>query len=152
MLKRTTDFAAALDAAKKKSVFVGLPKDKVGGKIYGDGRTIISNGAVHEYGAPQQGLPQRSFLRVPFATKRNDLNKAIAKQFEAVASGRDPDVALGRIGALATNVSKGAFTSLGYGTWTPITSETKRRKGSGQTLIDTGTLRSSITWAVRDAS
>lgn len=150
MLKRTTDFAAALEAAKKKAVFVGLPKDKVGGAIYGDGRTVISNGATHEYGAPQQGIPQRSFLRVPFAVKRKDLNKAIAKQFEAVAEGRDADVALGRIGVLAANASKGAFTSLGYGSWAPITPETARRKGSSQTLIKDGILRGSITWVVRD--
>lgn len=150
MLKRTIDFAAALEAAKKKAVFVGLPKDKVGGAIYGDGRTVISNGATHEYGAPQQGIPQRSFLRVPFAVKRKDLNKAIAKQFEAVAEGRDADVALGRIGVLAANVSNGAFTSLGYGSWSPITSETARRKGSSQTLVNDGILRSSITSVVRD--
>lgn len=149
MLKRTTDYAASLEAAKKRAVFVGLPKDKVGGKVYGDGRTIIANGATHEYGAPQQGIPQRSFLRVPFLTKRKELNKAIAKQFEAVADGRDPDVALGRIGVLATNVSKGAFTSLGYGTWNPIQPETAAAKGSSQTLIDTGVLRGSITWVVR---
>lgn len=152
MLKRTTDLAAALEAAKKRAVFVGLPKDKVGGKVYGDGRTIFANGATHEYGAPQQGIPQRSFLRVPFLTKRKDLNKAIAKQFEAVVEGRDQNVALGRIGVLATNISKGAFTSLGYGTWKPITAETARRKGSSQTLIKDGILRGSITWTVRDAS
>lgn len=152
MLKRTTDYAAALEAAKKRAVFVGLPKDKVGGAVYGDGRTIIQNGATHEYGAPQQGIPQRSFLRVPFNTKRKDLNKTIAKQFEAVAEGRDPEVALGRIGVIATNVSKGAFTSLGYGAWSPIKPATAAAKGSSQTLIDTGILRGSITWVVRDAS
>jgi len=152
MLKRTTDFATALEAAKKRAVFVGLPKDKVGGKVYGDGMTVIRIGAIHEYGAPQRGIPQRSFLRVPFAVKRKDLNKAIAKQFEAVAEGRDADVALGRIGVIATNVSKGAFTSLGYGAWKPIKPATAAAKGSSQTLIDTGILRSSITWVVRNAS
>lgn len=152
MLKRTTDFAAALGAARKKAVFVGLPKDKVGSKIYGDGMTVIRVGAIHEYGAPQQSIPQRSFLRVPFAVKRRELNKAIAQQFEAMAEGRDVNVAFGRIGALATNVSKGAFTSLGYGSWSPIRPDTIKRKGSSQTLIDTGILRSSITWVVRDDS
>lgn len=187
MLKRTTDFAAALEAAKKKAVFVGLPKDKVGGKVYGDGMTVFRIGAIHEYGAqfthpggtpytiggdgkahfvsksftgpvhgvtkPHQiNIPKRSFLREPFGVKRKELNKAIAKQFEAVAGGRDPDIALGRIGVLAANVSKGAFTSLGYGSWTPIQSETARRKGSSQTLIDTGILRGSITWVVRSSN
>lgn len=153
MLRYTTNMAAALEAAQKKAVFVGLPKDKVGDKVYGDGMTVINVGAIHEFGVPAKGMPERSFLRVPFATKRRELNASIAKQFQLmITKGLDPDVALGRVGVLATNVSKGAFTSLGYGAWTPITEETKQRKGSSQTLIDTGILRGSITWSVRDAS
>ena len=153
MLKYTTNMAAALEAAQKKAVFVGLPKDKVGDKVYGDGMTIFRVGAIHEYGVPKKGIPQRSFLRVPFNTKRRELNASIAKQFQLmITKGLDPDVALGRVGVLATNVSKGAFTSLGYGTWTPIKQSTIDAKESSQTLIDTGTLRSSITWVVRDAS
>ena len=149
-LKHTTAMADRLKEAQRKAVFVGLPNEKVGGKVYGDGRTILQNGATHEYGAGP--IPQRSFLRTPFAIKRKRLNEAIAKQFEAIANGQKVDIALGRIGVLATNVSKGAFTSLGYGEWNPITGETARRKGSSQTLIDTGILRSSITWVIRDAA
>ena len=152
MLAYTTEMADRLDQIKKKAVFVGLPNEKVGGKVYGDGMTILQVGAIHEYGVPIAGIPQRSFLREPFRIKRKELNDATAQQFEAVLSGkRDVDVGLGRVGAVATNISKGAFTSLGYGKWTPITEETKRRKGSGQTLIDTGVLRSSITSVVRKA-
>lgn len=152
-LQYTEKMIAQLEELKRKAVFVGLPKEKVGGKVYGDGMTIIRNGAIHEYGVDKVGIPQRSFLRVPFRTKRKEVNQFIAKQFEAVSNGDiSPDVGLGRIGVMTTNISKGAFTSLGYGEWQPITAETIRRKGSSQTLIDTGILRSSITWVVRDAS
>lgn len=146
MLKYTTDMADRLDAIKKRAVFVGLPKDKVGGAVYGNGMTVIQIGAIHEFGAPEQGIPQRSFLRVPFATKQTEVNKAIALQMEAITSGRRPaDVGLGRVGVIATNISKGAFVSLGYGAWKPS-------KKVGQTLVDTGILRSSINWVVRNAS
>lgn len=144
--------ADQMKAMRKRAVFVGLPKDKVGGKVYGDGMTVLQIGAIHEFGVPQQGIPQRSFLRVPFRTQRKRLDKTIAAQFEAVSGGLNVDVGLGRIGVVATNVSKGAFTSLGYGSWEPIDPETAAAKGSSQTLIDTGILRGSITWVVRDAS
>ena len=149
-LEYTTDLAMRLESMKKKAVFVGLPNEKVGGKVYGSGMTIIRVGAIHEFGTGE--IPQRSFLRVPFAIKRKEMNAAIAKQFKAVINGQKTDVALGRIGAIATNISKGAFTSLGYGDWKAIQEATARRKGSTQTLIDTGILRSSITWVIRDAS
>lgn len=149
-LKMTTHMAEQMRSMKRKAVFVGLPAEKVGGKIYGDGMTIMRVGAIHEYGAGS--IPQRSFLRVPFATKRKEINSTIAKQFEAVANGQKVDIGLGRIGVIAANISKGAFTSLGYGEWEEITGQTKARKGSSQTLIDTGILRSSITWVIRDAS
>lgn len=151
-LKKTTEMARQMKAMKRRAVFVGLPKEEVGGKVYGDGMKIMRVGAIHEFGVPSQGIPQRSFLRVPFRVKRAELNKAIAKQFEAVAAGMNPEIGLGRIGVIAANVSKGAFTSLGYGDWEPIQDETARRKGSSQTLIDNGVLRGNITWVVRDAS
>ena len=151
MLAFTTEMAERMESMKRKAVFVGLPNEKVGGKVYGNGMTVIQIGAIHEYGVPVVGIVQRSFLRTPFATKRKELNQATAAEFEAVANGkRDVDVGLGRIGVAATNVSKGAFTSLGYGEWKPDTTQTIRRKGSSQTLIDTGILRSSITWVVRN--
>ena len=147
MLAYTTDMAERLAEARTKAVFVGLPNEKVGGAVYGNGMTIFQIGATHEYGGGNN--PVRSFLRVPFATKRDEINRGILQQFKAIQDGRKVDVALGRVGVQAANISKGAFVSLGYGEWEPITDETKRRKGSRQTLIDTGTLRSSIAWVVR---
>jgi len=147
-LAYTAKMLEALKKAKSKAVFVGLPSEKVGGEIYDGGETVITVGATHEYGAG--GLPKRSFLRAPFLTKQKELNKSIAKQFESLSNGKSVDTALGLIGVVATNISKGAFVSLGYGTWKPITQFTAAKKGSNQTLIDTGTLRNSITWVIRD--
>lgn len=147
-LEHTTLMASNLRDMSRKAAFVGLPKEKVGGKVYGDGLTIFRVGAIHEFGLGVN--PVRSFLRTPFATKRKELNKAIAQQFVAVANGtRKPLVGLGRIGATATNISKGAFTSKGYGVWPDITAETKRRKGSTQVLVDNSILRSSVSYVVR---
>jgi len=147
-LKETRKMAANMTAIKKHAAFVGLPSEKVGGRIYGDGMSIIRNGAIHEFGYGP--IPRRSFLREPFRIKVKTVNDAIAKQFEALSLGKiDSKTALGRIGAIATNISKGAFTTQGYGEWKPDKPATIAAKGSSQTLIDTGTLRGAITWVIR---
>lgn len=186
MLKNTTTYLKAMEDAKRKHVAVGLPSDKVGAKIYGEGMTIFQIGAVHEYGAvinhpggtkftigkngkatfvpnSYQGkvagvtgphiidIPRRSFLRVPFATKKAEIADMLLKTFKAASEGKmTAEIALGRVGAFATNISKGAFTSRGYGQWPDIKASTKKRKGSSQPMIDTGTLRNSVTYVVRD--
>ena len=147
-LQLTQQMVENMAGMRDRAVFVGLPAEEVGGAVYRNGMTVLGIGAVHEYG--NERTPQRSFLRVPFAKKRDEINDVIAEQFESVTLGRlDTDTGLGRVGAFCTNVSKGAFVSLGYGDWEPITSETAERKGSTGTLIDTSTLRSSISWVIR---
>lgn len=147
MLEHTKEMAQNIAKAQRGVVAVGLPKEKVGSKIYGDGETVISVGASHEYGA---GVPRRSFLRVPFQEKKDDMNDAIALQWSDVFErGKKAERALGLIGVQAVDISKGAFTSRGYGTWPDISQKTKDAKGSNQVLIDTGTLRNSITYVVR---
>jgi len=78
------------------------------------------------------------------------MDKAIAKQFEDVFKrGKKAEQALGLIGTVAVNIVKGAFLTRGYGEWLDITDATKEAKGSSQVLIDTGTLRNSISYVVR---
>ena len=147
MLENTAAYLKNLEKARSGFVAVGLPAEKIGGKVYGDGQAVATIGARHEYGA---GVPRRSFLRVPFTTKKDELTKVIAKQFADVFErGKSAEQALGLIGTVAVNISKGAFTSRGYGEWPDITQATKDAKGSSQVLIDTGILRGSITYVVR---
>jgi len=147
MLENTTAYLKNLEKAKRGHVAVGLPSEEVGGTVYADGQTVAQVGAQHEYGA---GVPRRSFLRTPFDIKKDDLDKAIAKQFEDVFNrGKKAEQALGLIGTVAVNIVKGAFLTGGYGEWLDITDATKEAKGSSQVLIDTGTLRNSITYVVR---
>jgi len=146
-LENTGAYLKNLEKAKRGYVAVGLPSEEVGGTVYGDGQTVAQVGAQHEYGA---GVPRRSFLRTPFDIKKDDLDRGIAKQFEDVFKrGKKAEQALGLIGTVAVNIVKGAFLTRGYGEWPDITEDTKDAKGSSQVLIDTGTLRNSITYAVR---
>lgn len=146
-LKRAELYLAALEEAKDKIVKVGLPAGKVGGKIYSEGITVITVGAWHEYGFGNN--PVRSFLRVPFAQKKNELFAYINKQFQLVLDGKkDAEGALNFVGIFATNISKEAFTTSAGGTWPANAPYTIAKKGSSMPMIDTGTLRNSITWLV----
>lgn len=148
MLKRTERLEKAMVKAKKKAVFVGLPSEKVGGEIYRDGQTIMSIGAVHEYGAGNN--PKRSFLRTPFLLKKKQINEFIAKQLERTLDGVSVDDALGMVGAYCRNISVKAFSTKGYGQWDELEPKTVERKGSSKILIDTGTLRNAISWVIRN--
>lgn len=148
--KTCNSYLDNLRKAQNSYVAVGLPNEKVGGKVYGDGMTVMRIGAIHEYGLGYN--PQRSFLRAPFISKKAEIADFIGSQFEQVLKeGKSADQALGLIGAKATNIVKGAFTSRGYGQWPDIEQATKESKGSSQVLIDTGILRGSITYVVRSA-
>lgn len=149
MARITEHYANEIRSAQSKYVAVGLPQEKVGQQIYGDGNTVIKIGAIHEYGSEHN--PRRSFLNVPFQIKKDTIDKFIAKQFEAVLTGdKDAAQALGLIGTAAVGISKDAFTTRGYGEWPDIKQSTKTAKGSSQVLIDTGTLRNSITYVIRE--
>jgi hypothetical protein len=148
MLKKTTAYADALKAASRAYVAVGLPSEKVGGKVYGNGMTVLRIGAIHEYGLGHN--PRRSFLREPFSIKRKDLVSLIDNQFKDVfLIGKPVKQALGLVGTGAVNISKDAFVTKGYGQWPDITQATKDAKDSTQVLVDTKTLSRSVTYVVR---
>jgi len=147
VLQRTTHMAQAMREMAGKSVAVGLPKESGSSKIYESGLTVIEVGARHEFG---DGVPSRSFLRTPFKVRAEEIRAAIDRQAMNVIEGGPVDQALGMIGVKAANISKGAFTSRGYGQWEDLDPATKTSKGSSQVLVDTGTLRGSITWVIKD--
>lgn len=142
-----------MEKAKTMSVKVGLPAgESATSKAYtNDGATpaptVLQVGVWHEYGT--QHVPMRSFLRGPLNAKAADMDKVLQTQFNLVLeNGMDVEKALGRVGLAARNISVGAFRTRGYGVWADIDQATKDAKGSSGILIDTGLLRSSITWVV----
>lgn len=180
-LKLAQQQLANMVAAQSKVVKVGLPEGETAtSKAYkSDGQesapTVLEVGVWHEYGT--KTIPMRSFLRGPMKEKEADLKKIIAQQFALVLEkGLDVEIALGRVGLAARNISVGAFKTQGYGAWpalSPITIELRRSGGAkggkdvgnaakasssafwtppiageATPLIDTGLLRNSITWVV----
>ena len=148
--KLMDNYLKELERAVDTSVKVGLPSDKVGSEVYGDGVTIMQVGAQHEYGTEK--MPPRSFLRMPFDLKRDEINNFIGLQFKTVLEDkRSANDAMELVGVKTTNISKAAFRNNGYGQWAPLaesTKEIKQEAGKTTPLVWSGILRNSITWGI----
>jgi hypothetical protein len=102
--------------------------------------------AVHEFGSPEHGIPERSFLRggirrgIPKFQRLNILNLRCV-----LLGSKTIEQAIGQLGAVAAGEVKREFTA---GTFAPNRPATIARKGSSRPLIDSGSLRQSITWVV----
>jgi hypothetical protein len=123
-----------------KVVNVGVPE----GQKETDGTPVAMIAAVHEYGSPAQGIPERPFLRV--AIQKNRLKYVRLNRINLVKMLRgqmDVDQALGQLGEIA----KGdVVTEIRSGNFTPLKDATIQRKGSSRPLIDTGQMVQSMQW------
>jgi len=145
-LQKSLDYAAELKKMKAKGVKVGITKETASSRVYGNGWTVLQNGIAHEFG---YGVPERSFIRLPFRLKRAEIQKAIDAEFNRILEGKsDSEKSLNRIGITARNISVMAFRTQGYGNWPALDEATIAAKGSDKPLIDKGILRNAITWEV----
>jgi hypothetical protein len=137
-----------IEIAKKATLKVGILSedaltvyvDKETGEV---GSTVLEVGAKHEFGT--DGVPRRSFLRMPLFVKRKAIEKTMVKQFELVVEeGKSALDALGLVGFKATNTIIEAFETGGFGNWQDISQTTKDEKGSNGILKDTLALQNSI--------
>lgn len=146
-------------ATKKLGEIVGLLKDLEKAKVV-VGVTAATNGrdgglsnamiaAVHEFGSPAQGIPERSFLRSTVTENADKYAKMEAEKVkEAIASGRMSTYdAYSVIGNEAMNDVK---LKIANGPFKALDEKTVERKGSSKPLIDTGALRQAITFEVRE--
>lgn len=106
---------------------------------------------LHTHGSPLWQSPPRPVIEPAIAYGPN--KEAISKQLQKVATtaldGQDPSVELQKAGMLGQNIAREWFTNPANG-WAPNSPATEERKGSDQPLIDTGELRRSIIYVVKD--
>lgn len=110
-------------------------------------------GAVHEFGAPARGIPQRSFLRVPLS---ENLNKELENSglldkdtlAEVIKSGTMLPW-MKQVAVVAEGVVDDAFETSGSGKWPAWKNKNYHNQG-GMLLVDTGSLRDSITSEVKE--
>jgi hypothetical protein len=129
------------------SVMVGIPEGKNGRT---DEDEIGSAGilAVHEFGAPEQGIPERSVVRKSIHDNLGKYRKLNEQNLRKVVRGEmSVAQALGILGAVA---SGDVQLTIRTADLAPLKPETIRRKGSSKPLIDTGQVIQSVTFEVRD--
>lgn len=137
-----------------KSVLVGVPagtnakkRIKHAGKpdeIVDTGTPLAMVAAVHEFGYPEGGIPERSFLRSGIhegVPKFNRINEANLRA--VVLGGKTVEQSLDMLGVVAAGEVQRKIRS---GPFEELKQATKDRKGSSRPLIDTGQLVQSITF------
>jgi hypothetical protein len=151
-----------------KVVNVGVPE----GKKEKDGTPVAMVAAVHEYGSPSQGIPERPFLRV--AIQKNRLKYVRLNRTNIVKMLRGQmgmEQALGQLGEMAKGDVQTEIWSGDFAPLAPKTIAARRRarssaynkslkkkadaKGGGagpidRPLIDTGQMVQSIQWELGD--
>lgn len=129
----------------KQDVFVGLPQ---GSGQYEDGTPIAVIGAVQEFGSADGNIPERSFLRVPLRANQELFAKIFREMLPKVVNGElDMFQMLSMVGQRAAATSQEAISA---GIMPPNAPSTVRQKGSSTPLVDTGFLRQSITYVVKE--
>lgn len=129
-----------------RSVLVGVPE----GPKEEDGTSIAMIAAVHEFGAPERGIPERSFIRAGIRRNLEGIKALNVRNLRAFLDGRmDGNTALGRLGLF---VASKVQEEIIVGSFAPLAPSTIKRKGSSRPLVDTGQLRASITWKIDDGS
>lgn len=150
-LKQTKAMEKALVDINTMEVAVGITEENATKHIYGDGdddaSTVLEVGGAHEFGI---GVPERSFLRATWIEKEEEINK-IKKNIFLKMTDLSMSVknGLGNLGEDCRNFSKEAFIDGGFGEWLALSPETIARKKNEKILVETNTLKNSITYEVR---
>lgn len=147
-------------ASKHPGVRVGLVGAKAEESHEGSPFTNAQIAAVHEFGSPQMGIPQRSFLGASFDKNRETYVKLLTASVKAMFEGKmTSERALGLVGAKAAADVK-SFVTQGPEIPPPNAPATLARKqaltrkgstGSVRTLVDTGRMIDAVSWIVEDA-
>lgn len=105
MAKNKLDYAKINKALNDRARMFQGAVAKVGipaGKKYPDGTSIAYVGTIHEFGAPEVGIPQRSWLRSTRNARRDVWARDLAQGAQAVAQRRITlDGMLDAVGAAA---------------------------------------------------
>ncbi len=131
---------------KKTGVAVGFPKGgKSVGITYPDGTPVLSVAFYNEFGT--ETIPARPFLKIGGRKASNKLKPALRKIVPLVNEGKDLRKELGKIGLVAVSVVQKEITELDS---PPNAQSTIDKKKSSNPLIDSGLMRSSVTFQVRE--
>lgn len=124
---------------KVPHIQVGVFEAKTGRKK--GGMTNAAVAAIHEYGAPQHGLPARSILRVPLRDNKARIMEPMKGKAIKLVKSSSAMQLWKEIGIACEKVVQQAFDTGGFGKWAPLRRSTLLAKLKGnlrkrQKLID----------------
>ncbi|HLH04953.1 MAG TPA: hypothetical protein VKX25_19450 [Bryobacteraceae bacterium] len=109
---------------------------------------------IHEHGSPVQNIPARPFLEPGIQAAKERVAGMFEKAAQAALDGKEAAAvqALDKAGLIAQNTVRARITSGPFAPLAQATLAARRRRGRTGTkpLIDTGQLRNSITYVVRE--
>jgi hypothetical protein len=142
------DLKQRLEVLQNTDLLIGIPAASAGrkGKPVSNAQLLF----IHTYGSPLRNIPARPVLQ-PAINANWNLIGPIVQDAARKAMLKDVQGAmqtLRRAGLTASNAAKRWFTDSRNG-WAPNAPSTIRRKGSDRPLVDTGQMRRSITYILR---
>jgi hypothetical protein len=106
---------------------------------------------VQTHGSPAYAIPPRPALEPAIRDSKEAIGKQIEGAYRAAMHGdmEKAERGLKRAGKVAQNAARAWFENP-KNKWPPNSQRTIREKGSDRPLIDTGEMRKSITYVIRD--
>lgn len=165
IVKRLKKVMKRAEQLNHLQLVVGIPSDGKSRKSLEEGTNAdITNaelGIIHEFGVPEKGIPERSFMRSTASEEAENLSQLTNVMVTECLSGQiTPKNALSQVGAylqgkIVEKITDGEFQPNTPETLkrklTPVKNKKKKRaKDADKPLIDTGQLRASITYEVRE--
>lgn len=154
---RVDDLINDLQSLLSHEVLVGIPAGSPARAAEDGKQPEIDNatlGYIHENGAPSVNIPARPFLVPGVQQAKEQIAKVMAKGVEAATVGNRTTAmnSLDKAGLIAQNAVRRKITEGPFVPLKPRTLAGRRARGrtGERPLIDTGQLRRSITYVVRE--
>lgn len=125
---------------KEHTIGVGVFEPQAS-QTYDSGITVRENALVHEFGSQSRGIPERSFLRSYADEQKPTFARQARRELERGFKKGGLMLALRR---LALSLEGGVKRKITGFLPPPLSRKYADRKGSTNTLVDTGRLRASI--------
>lgn len=133
-----------LEQLAKMEVQVGFQADS---GSYENGATLAEVAAYNELGT--SSTPARPFMRKSFENHEKELQNACDQVNKTLAKGGTTQQALDELGAFVKGLVQEEIVS---GDFAPNADSTIAKKGSDKPLIDTGFMRQSVNYQVKQRS
>lgn len=155
VVNRLAEVTKAIDQLVGQKVMVGVPQANT--QRRNDDNTSITNaeiGYLQETGSPAMNIPARPFLVPGVESEQKAIREQLGKgALQALAGSQSGvDKALHAAGIVAQNAVRRHINNGDFEPLSEATLAARRRRGRTGTkpLIDTGQLRNSITYVIRD--